>query len=55
MLFRSDYLDVDVKTCRRYIAAGRLPAYRIAGSRLIRVRRDDLDTLLRPIPNGAAA
>ena len=50
------YLGVSEKTIRRHISSGRLPAYRI-DRRLIRIRREDLDALLRPIPTagGTAA
>lgn len=41
-----------VRTIRRYIAAGRLRAYRI-GPRAIRIDTDDIDALLRPV-GGAA-
>jgi excisionase family DNA binding protein len=39
---------VDTKTIRRYIAAGRLRAYRV-GPRLIRVDRESLLTLTQPV------
>lgn len=42
-------LDVSVRTVRRHIANGNLPAFRL-GSRLIKVRADDVDALMRPIP-----
>jgi excisionase family DNA binding protein len=45
------YTDLSVKTLRRRIADGTLPAYRTG--RLIKIRRDDLDVLFRQIPNGA--
>lgn len=45
------YADLSVKTVRRRIADGTLPAYR--AGRLIKVRREDLDVLFRQIPNGA--
>lgn len=48
----AEYLRVTQRTVRHYIAEGRLPASRISGSRLIRIRQDDLDALLRPIPSG---
>jgi excisionase family DNA binding protein len=48
----SAYLGVSDKTVRRYIASGKLLAYRI-GPRLIRVDRDSLLKLARPI-GGAA-
>jgi excisionase family DNA binding protein len=44
----ADYLTVDTKTIRRYIAAGRLRAYRV-GPRLIRVDRESLMTLAQPV------
>lgn len=46
----ADHLGVSTKTIRRYVSHGTLPARRIAGSRLIRIRRTDLDQMLRPIP-----
>ncbi len=42
------WAGVDEKTIRRYIASGRLKAYRV-GPRLIRVDRDSLLKLARPI------
>ncbi len=39
---------VSVCTLRRWIAEGRLPAYRV-GPRLIRVDLADLDALARPV------
>jgi excisionase family DNA binding protein len=50
----AEYASVSEKTIRRYIAAGRLAGYR-AGPRLIRVRLDDLDAVLRLIPTGGGA
>lgn len=47
----ADYLGVDEKTVRRYIAQGRLTASRI-GPRLIRVERDSLLKLARPMGGG---
>ncbi len=44
-----EFLNVTDRSLRRYIADGRLPAYRI-GSRQIRVRREDVEALLTPIP-----
>lgn len=45
----SKYLGVSPQTIRRHIAAGRLPAVRM-GPRLTRIRRDDLDALIQPMP-----
>lgn len=39
---------VSPRTIRRYIAAGRLPGYRV-GPRLIRVDVADLDALVHPV------
>ncbi len=44
------YLGVNRLTVRRRIASGDIPAYRL-GPRLIRIRPEDLDALLRPIPS----
>lgn len=46
----ADYLGVTDRTIRNYIARGVLPGYRVRGSRLVRIDRADLDSLLRPIP-----
>jgi excisionase family DNA binding protein len=48
----ADYFGVDVKTVRRWIAQGRLIAYRV-GPRLIRVDRASILKLASPI-GGAA-
>lgn len=41
------YADVGEKTIRRRIADGTLPAVRVG--RLIKIRIDDLDKLLKPV------
>jgi excisionase family DNA binding protein len=46
----ADKYNISTRTIRRYIAAGRLPAYRV-GPSLVRIDLDDLDRLARPIPN----
>lgn len=46
----ADYLDVNPRTLRYWTAAGRIPAYRIKGSRLTRYDVADLDALLALIP-----
>ncbi len=43
------FLDVSVSTIRRYIRNKQLPAYRIAGERILRIRRDELESLLVPL------
>ena len=45
----TEYLGVTDRTLRRYVAEGKLPAYRL-GKRLLRFRQADLDALLRPVP-----
>jgi excisionase family DNA binding protein len=42
------YLDVSTRSVRRYIAQGKLRAYRV-GPRLIKVDEADVDALARPI------
>ncbi len=42
------YVAASVKTIRRLIAAGDLPAF-LCGKRGLRVRREDLDNLMRPL------
>ena len=46
----AQHLDVSLKTIRRRIAAGDLKAYRLGGSRVLRVNLNELDDLMRPIP-----
>lgn len=43
------FLGVHAQTVRNYIRAGKLPAYRLAGERFIRVLRRDLLALLEPV------
>lgn len=45
----ADLLSCDVATIRRWISQGKIPAYRV-GDRLIRIKQDDLDQFIRPIP-----
>jgi excisionase family DNA binding protein len=46
-------LGVSNRTLRRWIAEGRLLAYRL-GPRMIRLDADELDRFARPIPTAAA-
>lgn len=46
----AEYIDVAEKTLRRMIAAGTVTGYRL-GLRSLRVDLNELDALLRPIPN----
>lgn len=50
----AEHAGVHTKTLRRRIADGHLTAYRMAGSRLIRVKADDLDALFRVVPSVVA-
>lgn len=51
----AEYLNVVPHTVRRYIAAGQLPAYRLAGRQTIRIKVEDLDAMMRPIPTAGGA
>lgn len=42
-------LAVHPRTVRRYVRTGKLPAYRLAGERVVRIRRADLMALLEPV------
>jgi excisionase family DNA binding protein len=44
----ADLMSVSVKTLRRRIADGTLPAYR-CGRRVIRIRLDDLDVVFQRV------
>ena len=45
----ADILGISVHTLRRRIAVGELPAFR-SGKRIIRIRKTDIETILRPVP-----
>ena len=45
----AEYADVHPMTLRRWIAAGRVRAYRV-GPRLLKVDLNELEASLRPIP-----
>lgn len=49
----ADYYGVTDRTIRRYVAQGRICAYRVEGSRLPRYDRYELDSALRPAPTEA--
>ncbi len=42
-------LALSTRTILRYIAEGKLRAYRVAGEKTIRIKREDVDALLSPI------
>jgi excisionase family DNA binding protein len=46
----AEAMSVSVKTIRRWIAAGTLPAYR-CGKRAIRIKLEDLEATPRKIPS----
>lgn len=45
----SAYTGCSERTLRRYVSAGRLPAYRVGPRRLV-FHLADLDALLKPVP-----
>jgi excisionase family DNA binding protein len=45
----ADLLSVSSRTIRRYIKQQYLPAYRVAGQPTIRIKREDIESLLEPI------
>lgn len=45
----ADCLGLSVTTVRRYIQDQRLAAYRVAGERVLRIRRDNPEALLAPV------
>ena len=45
------YASVSTITIRRRISDGSLPASRVGKGRLIRIKRSDLDAMLRTIPS----
>lgn len=45
----AEFLGVHVQTLRGYIRSGKLDALRIAGERVIRIRRESLEKLLEPM------
>ena len=51
----AEELRLSIKSIRRMISDGHLPAYRFAGQRGVRVRRADLELTLRQIPSAAIA
>lgn len=53
MTYACERFNVTDKTVRRWIAEGRLTAWRL-GPRLIRLDRDEVNNLLRPIPTAAS-
>ncbi len=48
----ANYLDVDYRTIRRWVASGRLNAVRV-GPRLLKVSAADVEKLIRPVGGNA--
>lgn len=46
----AEYLGCSVKTIRRRISDGTLTAYRVGKTHTIRLDKDEVDAILRPIP-----
>lgn len=42
-------LALSTRTIHRYIAEGKLKAYRVAGEKVIRIKREDVEALLEPV------
>ena len=49
----AELLGLSVRTIRRRIASGQLPAYR-SGRKVIRIKTSDLDSIFRRIPSAKA-
>ncbi|HET8761324.1 MAG TPA: helix-turn-helix domain-containing protein [Nitrospiria bacterium] len=48
----ADFLGIHHQTLRGYIKSGKLQAYRLAGEKVLRIKREDLMTLLEPVAVG---
>ena len=52
----AETLGIHVQTMRAYVRSGRVPAYRLAGERAIRIRSPDLEKVLEPmVPDNGEA
>jgi len=49
----AEHLGICERTMRRYVAEGRVRAFKL-GPKIVRFDVNDLDDLLTPIPNGRA-
>lgn len=45
----AEYADCSTRTIRRYVAEGRITAYRF-GPRLVKIDLDEIDALTEPLP-----
>ncbi|MGV0796053.1 excisionase family DNA-binding protein [Mycolicibacterium elephantis] len=50
----AEYLLITDRHVRNLIADGRLTGYRMAGRRTVRLRRDEVENLMQPIPAATA-
>jgi excisionase family DNA binding protein len=49
----ADEAGLSLRSIRREISSGRLPAYRVGGIKAVRILRSDLEKLFTPVvPNG---
>lgn len=48
----AEFLGIHHQTLRGYIKTGKLPAYRLAGEKVLRIKREDLMALLEPVAVG---
>src|SRR5574341_157541 len=51
----AEFLGVHHQTLRGYIKSGKLQAYRLAGEKVLRIKREDLMALLEPVAVGEVA
>src|SRR5574341_1902539 len=51
----AEFLGVHHQTLRGYNKSGKLPAYRLAGEKVLRIKREDLMALLEPVAVGEVA
>jgi excisionase family DNA binding protein len=51
----AEFLGVHHQTLRGYIRSGKLQAYRLAGEKVLRIKREDLMALLEPVAVGDVA
>src|SRR3990170_2765770 len=51
----AQFLGIHHQTLRGYIKGGKLPAYRLAGEKVLRIKREDLMALLEPVAVGEVA
>lgn len=50
----ADYIHVTDRCVRLWIAEGKITGYRLKDGRSLRLRRDDVEALMHPIPAATA-